>query len=422
MAVPYLKRVIDPVIASRLKSAGAVLVEGAKWCGKTRTSTEIAASVVSLMGKENEENIQTAASIDSSMLLSGPTPRLIDEWQVAPALWNAVRKEVDERSLPGQFILTGSAVPPADKKMHSGTGRIVRVRMRPMSLFESGESAGTVSIKGLFDGAALPEMHSELTVEKLAFALSRGGWPAAVINPDQEAALQVPYDYVDAVVNEDVSKVNRVKRNPTMVRGLMRSLARNTGMQVPMSTIKADMIGDRDDISKGTIAAYLNALQRIFVIEDAPAWNPSLRSKTAVRTSPTRYFTDPSLAVAVLGTSPDGLRHDYNTFGLLFESLCVRDLRVYAQPLGGEVYHYRDKYGLEADAVVVLRDGRWGAIEVKMGANGVDLGAENLKRLRDKVNTEKMREPSFLMVLTATEYGYRRDDGVLVVPIGCLRD
>ena len=340
---------------------------------------------------------------------------------MAPVLWDAVRFEVDRRGENGQFILTGSAVPKDNAVSHTGTGRISRMLMRPMSLFESLESNGSVSLKTLFDGTADGESFSKLTVEGLAFALARGGWPASV-GQKESAALRRVYDYADAIINIDVSRVDDVEKNPARVRTLMRSLARNVSTAASITTIRSDIAGDEEAISEKTISSYLNALRRIFVVEDLPAWSPAMRSKTALRTSPKRHFTDPSIAAAVLRAAPDSLLRDFNTFGLLFESMCIRDLRVYSQAIDGEIFHYRDKSGLEADAIVHLKDGRWGVVEVKMGAKEIEIAAENLKTLRDKINIEKMQEPSFLMVLTGTEFGYRRKDGVYIVPVGCLKD
>jgi predicted AAA+ superfamily ATPase len=345
---------------------------------------------------------------------------------MAPVLWDAVRFAIDKRGEKGQFILTGSAVPRDNVVQHTGTGRISRMLMRPMSLFESLESNGTISLKSLFDGTSNGDGSSSLTIEGLAFALSRGGWPASIASAGdgqkESAALQQVYDYVDAIINIDISRIDDIEKNPARVRALMRSLARNVSTTAGIATIYKDIAAGEETISDKTISVYLNALRRIFVIEDLPAWNPAMRSKTALRTAPKRHFIDPSIASAVLRANSDSLLQDFNTFGLLFESLCVRDLRIYAQSIDGEVYHYRDKSGLEADAIVHLKDGRWGAIEVKMGAKEIEMAAENLKTLRDKINLDKMKEPSFLMVLTATEYGYKRDDGVYITPIGCLRN
>jgi predicted AAA+ superfamily ATPase len=422
----YLPRIADKILETALESSGAVLIEGPKWCGKTRTAEEKAASVLYMQDPDNITSYLKAADTKPSLLLNGDNPRLIDEWQMAPVLWDAVRFAVDQRGESGQFILTGSAVPKDNAVQYTGTGRISRMLMRPMSLFESLESKGTVSLKALFDGACDEESGyssdslSSLTIEALAFALTRGGWPASVKQKASVALRQV-YNYVDAVINIDVSRVDDVEKNPARVRALMRSLARNISTTASITTIRENIAGDEKTITEKTISAYLNALRRIFVVEDLPAWNPAMRSKTALRTSPKRHFVDPSIAAAVLRANPNTLLQDFNTFGLLFESLCVRDLRVYAQSIDGEVFHYRDKSGLEADAIVHLKDGRWGAIEVKMGAKEIETAAENLKTLRNKINLDKMKEPSFLMVLTAGELGYRRKDGVYIVPIGTLR-
>jgi uncharacterized protein len=421
MKETYLSRIADKLLEKALEVSGAVLIEGPKWCGKTRTAEERAASVLYMQDPDHTGSYLKAADTKPSLLLMGDTPRLIDEWQMAPVLWDAVRFAIDQRGETGQFILTGSAVPKDNTVQHTGTGRFSRMLMRPMSLFESLESNGTISLKDVFDGVTNGECASSLTIEALAFALTRGGWPASV-NQQESVALQRVYDYVDAVINIDVSRVDDVEKNPARIRALMRSLARNVSTAASIATIREDIAGNEGTISEKTISTYLNALRRIFVIEDLPAWSPAMRSKTVLRTSSKRHFVDPSIAAAVLRAGPDNLLQDFKTFGFLFESLCIRDLRVYAESIDGEVFHYCDKNGLEADAIVHLKDGRWGAVEVKMGAKEIEIAAENLKTLRDKINTEKMREPSFLMVLTGTEYGYKRDDGVYIIPIGCLRD
>ena len=421
MRQKYLCRIADKVLDTALESSGAVLIEGPKWCGKTRTAEEKAKSVLYMQDPDHTASYLKAADTKPSLLLRGNTPRLIDEWQMAPVLWDAVRFAVDQRQESGQFILTGSAVPKDNAVQHTGTGRISRMLMRPMTLFESLESNGSISLKELFDGATDGECFSSLTIENLAYVLSRGGWPAS-IGEKESVALRRVYDYVDAVINIDVSRVDGVEKNPARVRALMRSLARNVSTMANIATIQGDIAGDEESLSDKTISSYLNALRRIYVVEDLPAWSPAMRSKTTIRTSPKRHFVDPSIATAVLRATSDSLLQDFHTFGLLFESLCVRDLRVYAQAIDGEVFHYRDKGGLEADVVVHLKDGRWGAVEVKMGAKEIETAAENLKALRNKVNCDRMKEPSFLMVLTATDLGYKREDGVYIVPIGCLRE
>jgi predicted AAA+ superfamily ATPase len=421
MAAKYMPRIIDRYLDDSLEASGAVLIEGAKWCGKTSTAREKARSVLFMQDPDHTSSYLKAADTKPSLLLEGETPRLIDEWQMAPVLWDAVRHTVDMRGETGQFILTGSAVPADNVTMHTGTGRISRMLMRPMSLFESGESSGSVSLKKLFNGETEIEGLSSLTIEKLAFSLVRGGWPATV-GQKESIALRRAYDYVDAVINYDVSKVDEIEKSPARVRTLMRSYARNIATMASISAIKNDMAGDENIISEKTIPSYINALRRIYVIEDIPAWNPALRSKTSIRTTPKRCFVDPSIASAVMRLTPQSILEDFNTFGYLFESLCARDLRVYSQVIDGAVYHYRDKSGLEADIIVHLSDGRWGAIEVKMGSKEIEEAAEHLKILRDKVDANKMKAPSFLMVLTGTEFAYRREDGVLIIPIGCLKD
>ena len=420
MAKPYIPRVIDPYLNEKLEYSGAILIEGIKWCGKTRTAKEKASSSISFLDSKNASSYQRLANTDPVILLEGDTPRLLDEWQAAPEIWNAVKYEVDERGEPGQFILTGSAAPRDDPYRHSGAGRISRVTMRPMSLFESGESNGSVSMRNLFSREEKVKGHSELTVKKLSSSLIRGGWPASV-GMSENASKGLMQDYLEAIINTEMSKVDDVQRSPATVRQLLRSLSRNISTVANMSTVRGDMLGDDDKISEVTVSSYINALRRMFIVEDVPAWNPSIRSKTAVRTSPKRNFADPSIATAVLHLSPNDLLEDLNAFGFLFESLCVRDLRVYSQVLNGDVFHYRDSYGLEADAIVHLKDGRWGAIEMKLGSKEIEEGSSNLKKLRDSIDTERMRPPSFLMVLTATEY-VEEKDGVLTVPIGCLRD
>ena len=415
----YLNRIADKVLDFALEASGAVLIEGPKWCGKTWTATEKAASVLSMQDPDNADVYMKKANVKASLLLEGKTPRLIDEWQTAPVLWDAVRHVVDKRGMKGQFILTGSSVPSDNAVKHTGTGRISRITMRPMTLFESQESNGKVPLKSLFDNEEI-EGTSTLTIEGLAFALARGGWPAS-IGEKERVALRQAYDYVESVINIDISRVDGVEKNPERVQALMRSLARNISTAAKMSTIGAD-INTEGYLSDKTISSYLNALKRIYVVEDLPAWLPSMRSKAILRTSPKRHFVDPSIAAAVLNASPKGLLDDFRTFGLLFESLCIRDLRVYSQAMEGKVYYYHDNADLEADAIIQLRDGRWGAIEVKMGGKEIDDAADNLKALEEKIDISKMGAPSFLAVLTAGEYAYRREDGVYVVPIGCLKD
>ena len=421
----YRPRIADKILERKLKGKGAVLLEGAKWCGKTTTAEQLCKSVLYMSepGKR-EQNIQLA-TLNPELLLRGEKPRLIDEWQVAPKLWDAVRFESDHSKDLGLFVLTGSSVPPdMSEVFHTGTGRFAWVGMRPMSLWESGDSTGDVSLKALFDGDTNISGISNLDLERVAFLTCRGGWPLAV-DMEDDIALDQAFDYVSAVEKKDIQLVDGVNRDATRVHRLLRSYSRHQGSQVNNSVIKADLIeNEGDSIDIDTISSYINALKRLFVIEDVEAWNPNLRSKTAMRSSDTRYFTDPSIATASLGIGPSDLISDLNTFGLLFETLCIRDLKVYSEALNGGVYHYRDKNGLECDAVVHLRDGRYGLIEIKLGGDtSINQGAETLKTLANKIDTDKMKSPSFLMVLTANgDYAYKREDGVLVVPIGCLKD
>lgn len=419
----YLKRIADRVLQERLAASGAVLIEGPKWCGKTRTALENSKSHLFMQDPDKAISYLKAADTKPSLLLKGDTPRLLDEWQTAPVLWDAVRFMVDQRGKSGQFILTGSAVPKDNVVQHTGTGRISRLLMRPMSLYESMESNGSVSLKALFDGETEIDNFSTLTIEQIAFAIVRGGWPAS-IGESEKIALRHAIDYVEAIINADVSRVDGIEKNPVRVRALLRSLSRNISTLATIRTIHDDIaMGDADEsISEKTISQYLGALDRIFVTENLPAWNPALRSKTAIRTSPKRQFVDPSIAAAVMRLTPSRLLEDFNYFGFLFESLCDRDLRIYAEAIDGQVFHYRDGSGLEADAVIALNDGRWAAVEVKLGSKEIEDAAVHLLELKDKVNTEKMREPSFLMILTGTEIAYRREDGVYVVPLGCLKD
>jgi len=419
----YLKRIADRVLQDRLAASGAVLIEGPKWCGKTRTALENSKSHLFMQDPDKAISYLKAADTKPSLLLKGDTPRLLDEWQTAPVLWDAVRFMVDQRGKSGQFILTGSAVPKDNVVQHTGTGRISRLLMRPMSLYESMESNGSVSLKALFDGETEIDNFSTLTIEQITFAIVRGGWPAS-IGKSEKIALRHAIDYVEAIINTDVSRVDGIEKNPVRVRALLRSLSRNISTLATIRTIHDDIaMGDTDEsISEKTISQYLRALDRIFVTENLPAWNPVLRSKTAIRTSPKRQFVDPSIAAAVLRLTPSRLLEDFNYFGFLFESLCDRDLRIYAEAIDGQVFHYRDASGLEADAVIALNDGRWAAVEVKLGSKEIEDAAVHLLELKNKVNTEKMREPSFLMILTGSEIAYRREDGVYVVPLGCLKE
>lgn len=422
----YKSRIADKIIERKLKGKGAVLVEGPKWCGKTTTSEQLAKSVIYMSKPEDVRTNLLVADLNPSKLLEGETPRLIDEWQIAPKLWDAVRFESDHRDGFGHFILTGSAVPPKmDETFHTGTGRVAWVKMRPMSLYESGDSNGSVSLGELFSCSKDIVAESAIeSLEQLAFLICRGGWPGS-IGLEEDVALEQAFDYLDAVVNIDISRVDDVKRDPERAKRLMRSYSRHQGTQTTYTVLRDDVAANESDsITEDTIYSYTNALRKIFVIEDMPAWNPNLRSKTAIRTSDTRYFIDPSIAAASLGLGPNDLVDDLRTMGLFFETMCVRDLRVYAQSLGGDVYHYRDKSGLECDAVIHLRNGAYGLIEIKLGGdNLIEEGVENLKNFSARIDTDKMKSPSFLMVLIGKgKYAYRREDGIYIVPIGCLKD
>ena len=419
----YRKRIVDDILARKLGGKGAVLIEGPKWCGKTTTAEQIAASILYMDDPEKKEQNISMSELNPKRLLKGETPRLIDEWQLAPKLWDAIRFEVDHRRELGQFLLTGSAVPVDTKEItHSGTGRFTWLTMRPMSLYESGDSTGDVSLKDLFENNTV-DGESDMTIDRLAFLACRGGWPQAIDMRD-DIALDQARDYYDAVVRSDINRADNIQKNAEKVRRLMRSYARKQGSQVPNTVLARDVsANDEESMSQETVATYLNALRKIFVVEDMPAWNPNLRSKTAIRSSDTRYYVDPSIAAAALGIGPNDLINDLNTFGFIFETLCVRDLRVFADALDGQVYHYRDKDGQECDAVIHLRNGQYGLIEIKLGGDKlIEEGAQSLKKMESKIDTDKMKAPSFLMVLTGVGgYAYRRKDGVCVVPIGCLR-
>ena len=426
----YKKRIADRLLKEKLEYMGAVLIKGPKWCGKTTTAEQIAGSVLYVDEPSKKVQNQSLAKLNPKLLLEGKTPRLLDEWQEAPELWDAVRFEVDHRDNGvGQFILTGSAAPlnndEKEKISHSGTGRFAWLVMRPMTLYESGESNGTVSIKDdLFTNNSNLAAINVLGLEDIARLMCRGGWPRATMIAS-EKALKIADEYISAVANIDISRVDSVKRNPEFTRRLMKSYARHQSTQSSISTIYADIVShDTESLSEDTITSYINALKQLYVIEDVQAWNPNLRSKTAIRTSDTRYYTDPSLATASLGVGSKDLINDLKTMGLIFETLAIRDLRVYAEANNGQLYHYRDKSGLECDAVICLKDGTYGLIEIKIGGeDNISDGAETLKVLSEKIDTDKMNAPSFLAVVIAVgDYAYKREDGVFVLPIGCLKD
>ena len=423
MSVPpnpsYLPRIVDHELTSRLASLGAVLIEGPKACGKTETARQRAASEVRL---DIDATAREAASVDPSIVLQGPRPRLIDEWQLEPKIWNHVRRAVDDSRAAGQFILTGSAVPADDETQHSGALRIGRLRMRPMSLFESGHSSGEISLAQILAGDSPRSGDPGSSVSSIVDRICVGGWPslqtAAV--PDALVALR---DYIDDVRRVDINNVDATRRDPERVLRLLRSLARNIATSAAITKIAADTNGPDGELSRPTIYNYLVALERLLIIEDQPAWQPHLRSKAQSRVTPKRHFVDPSLAVAALGTSPAGLLADLNYLGYLFESLVVRDLRVYAQANDAEVSQYRDNEGLEVDAIVKSRDGRWAAFEVKLGGEErIDEGSRQLLAFAERVDTSRAGTPALLAVVVASGYGYVRNDGVVVIPITALKD
>lgn len=424
----YKPRIADQKLEKKLKSSGAVLVEGPKWCGKTTTSEQLAKSINYVSDPVNLNKNQILAEMNINALLEGDKPKLLDEWQVIPQLWDAVRFAIDHSKGIDQFIMTGSAVPPEEEEQkkihHTGTGRITTLRMRPMSLWESGDSNGEISLGELFDNPEkLIFSESKLSLDDVAFLICRGGWPIAT-TLEKEYALETAFSYFNAVTEIDISRIDGTKRNATRAKRLMRSLARHQGTQVALSGIKADMaVNDTDSLDVDTISSYIEALKKIFVIEDMEAWNPNLRSKAAIRTADTRYFVDPSIATAALGVGPADLVKDLNTMGLFFETMAVRDLRVYAEALDGNVFHYRDSNGLECDSVIHLRNGRYGLVEIKLGGQSlIEDGAATLNKFESTINTDKMKAPSFKMILTAVgSMAYRREDGVYVVPISCLK-
>lgn len=425
MMATYKPRIADSILERRLLGKGAVLIEGPKWCGKTTTARQQAKSVLDL--GDSAELLQSTQMMEISpkRLLEGATPRLIDEWQALPTIWDSIRSEVDKRGEPSQFILTGSSVlPEADETIHSGTGRFAHIKMRPMSLFESGESSGVVSLSDLFEGKDFEVQQNELELGDIAYLTCRGGWPWATLIA-KDIALDQAFDYVDSVIQRDILRVDKVKRSPERARLLLRSYARNISQQVSYATIRKDMLSnDAGTLDEDTVADYLKALRKLFVIEDLAAWNPNIRSKAAIRTGDTRHFVDPSIGTAALGLGPKDLVNDLHSFGFFFEDMVVRDLRVYAEALDGRLYHYRDSNGLECDAVLHRRNGSYALLEVKLGGEErINEGAANMIALANNIDTNRMPAPSFMAVIIGVgRYAYQRKDGVYVIPIGCLRD
>ena len=424
----YKPRIADVLLQERLEAFGAVLIEGAKACGKSTTAMQQAKSVLKMDDPKHRHHYIELANTDIEILLAGDTPRLIDEWQLAPKFWDAIRYTVDMRGEEGQFILTGRAVPakaPEENEMtHSGTGRYARLRMRPMSLWESGESNGGISLEDLFCGKKGLHAENSLSLEQIAFLTCRGGWPHALDKKTERASLLQAKEYAKSIAESDISRVDGVERNPDRAMNIMRSYARNIGSQASINTICQDISSNEGaDISDNTINAYINALKQIFVLEDSKAWNPNLRSKTAIRTTDTRYFVDPSVGTAAMGLSPKDLINDTNTFGFFFENLAVRDLRIYAEIMEGKVEHYRDKNNLECDIVIRLQNGKFALVEVKLGSEeGIKEGVKSLTTLSELLEPTAKNKPVFKAIVTATgQYAYQRQDGIYIIPIGCLK-
>ena len=427
----YLPRIVDSELTLRLEAFGATLIVGPKWCGKTTTAKQQAKSILQMQDPDRRDSYLATAGVKPSLLLKGATPRLVDEWQVAPVLWDAVRSAVDQRQEEGQFILTGSTSVDSSQIMHSGTGRISRMKMYPMSLFESSESSGAISLRELFSnpGMDIDGVQSALSIEELVFCACRGGWPAALRRKSDTARLMIAKDYVNNICESDISTVDGVQRNPTWTGMILRSYARNVSTLAKKANIYKDIASNADSMTTVTMDAYLNALERLFVIEDIEAWCPAIRSSTTIRSGKKRGFTDPSIAVASMGLTPEYLLSDLKTFGFLFESLCIRDLKIYSQALGGRLSYYHDRYGLEADAVLHLDDGRYALIEFKLGSREIAEGAKHLLQIaalihqyNESETQSPLRTPDLLIVITGGEIAYTRPDGVKVIPIGTLRN
>ena len=423
--VKYKHRIADRILERKVLGKGAVLIEGPKWCGKTTTAKQLSKSILDLGDSSVLMQSSQLIELGPKALLEGITPRLIDEWQALPTIWDCIRSEVDRRGEPSQFILTGSSVlPEAEETIHSGTGRFAYIKMRTMSLYESGESTGSISLSDLFEGKSFEVLQNEMDIDELAYLICRGGWPWATLIP-KEVALDQAFDYVDSVVQKDIQRVDKIKRSPDRARLLLRSYARNISQQISYATIRKGMLANAaSTLDEDTVADYVKALKKLFVIEDLAAWNPNIRSKAAIRTSDTRHFVDPSIGTAALRLGPKDLINDLQSFGLFFEDLVVRDLRVYAEALDGELYHYRDSSGLECDTVLHRRNGSYALLEVKIGGeNRINEGAANLLALAKNIDTNKMSAPSFMAVIIGVgKYAYQRKDGVYVIPIGCLKD
>lgn len=417
----YLPRIVDDEVENKLSYMGALLIEGCKWCGKSTTAKKHAKSVIEFQNPDKKNDYDFIRNTKPSLFLEGDKPRLFDEWQMYSVVWDSIRTDVDNTGLKGQYILTGSAKPVEGETMHSGTGRFSRILMRTMSLYESGDSNGRVSLKDIIDGKSIAATN-ELSLEDIASVIVRGGWPAALdINDDNK--YKVAKEYIDSLVREDVNTIDGVERNPSKMNSLIKSLARNVSTTVSNATIIEDVKNEfTDEISRPTLDDYLNTLEKLFVIENVPATNLNIRSTIPLRTKSKLEFVDPSIAVAALGLSKEDLIKDLNYFGFLFENLCIRDLKIYSQLLGGEITYYRDKSDFEVDVILKLPNGKWGAIEIKLGSGYIEEAAQNLLKFKNKIDTEKIKEPSFLVVLSGSNYSYQREDGVYVVSIGSLKD
>ena len=417
----YLPRVVDTEIDELMEIMGAVLIEGCKWCAKSTTGMHHAKSIIEFQNPDRKQEYDRIKNTQPSLFLKGDKPRMFDEWQMYPVVWDSIRTDVDHSGQKGQYILTGSAKPSEGETMHTGTGRISRVLMRPMSLYESGESTGEVSFNDILEGKDISGV-SKLSLEDLASIIVRGGWPAS-IEVKSDAKYRFAKEYVKSLIHEEVKRVDGVERNPEKMQNVLRSLARNISTQVSNATLEGDIKNNfDDDISRPTLTDYLNTLEKLFVIEDVNATNLNFRSKYALRTKPKKYFVDPSIATAILEIKPSDLIKDLNTFGFIFESLCMRDLKIYTGSHGGDITFYRDEKDFEVDAILRTSSGKWGAIEIKLGAGYIDEAANNLLKFKERVDIDKCGEPSFLMVLTGADYSYRRDDGVYVVSIGTLKN
>lgn len=419
----YLPRLIEKPITESMKTNGCIVIEGPKWCGKSTTSERFAKSVIKLQKPATYKQYRILADIGDDNLLSGEKPVLFDEWQKIPELWDYVRNYIDETSGKGLFILTGSAKPIEDKERHSGIGRMKKIIMRTMSLWESNESSGEVSLRNLFDNTKNVSGKNRYQLKDIAHIICRGGFPSAVIEKDKDISLNYAKDYVNTLVSTDITSVDDIKRNPKRARAILKSYARNISTPAKMTTILKDVESNTDTQDIRTINSYIDAFSKLFVIDETESWTPKLRSKTAIRTTSTKHFVDPSIATAILDANPNDLIQDLNTFGLLFENLVIRDLKIYTQSLDGNVYNYRDKSGLEADAVIHLNDGRWGLIEIKLGGETlINEGALTLTKLKEVIDQDKMNKPAFLAIITATDsFAYKREDGIYVIPIACLK-